>query len=122
MPNEVITTAQLRFHRDWGMKILETRDNWQDIFGWYPIQQNKYYKQFDSIYKESLSRYGKEEFKKYAQLRRLRAEHTKAVDEKHTQSFKRVSNYPMDYMANVKVSKTTNGEYGLLPPGHHHYC
>lgn len=120
--DEVITVEQTEYRRHWGRKLIETRKKWCDLFGWYPIEQKKHYDQFGKIYKESLDKYGKKEYLKYAQARRLRSVYTKEVDSSKTTMLKRASCYPMAHMANIKVSATTNGMYGLIPPGHQHYC
>ncbi|KAL7725722.1 hypothetical protein ACLKA6_018553 [Drosophila palustris] len=120
MKDEIVTIDQVNYHLTVAKKIFELRDRWNDNFAWYPVAQNEHYKQFGEIYKESMGKYGEEQFKKYAKLRSLRPEHTKAIDDPGRESFKKV--WSMSHMANYKPSPTTNGDYGLVLPGHHHYC
>jgi len=119
-PDDIITIEQLNYHLVIGKKINELRDRWNDLFAWYPVAQNEHYKYFGEIYKESLDKYGEDQFIKYAKLRSLRSTHTAAIDDPKRKSFKRV--WSMNHMTKYKPSATTNGDYGLVLPGHHHYC
>ncbi|KAH8293136.1 hypothetical protein KR044_006141 [Drosophila immigrans] len=119
---EIITIEQLNYRVLISKKTHILRDRWQDLFGWYPKEQKEHYRQYAQIYKESLDQFGEEQFKKYANLRSLRAIHTAAIDEPKLASLKVVGTYPMTHMKNYKYSMTTNGEYGLVLPGRHHIC
>ncbi|XP_064537323.1 uncharacterized protein LOC135427675 [Drosophila montana] len=119
---EVITTEHLKHHRLVARQIRELRDRWNDLYSWYPEAQGQHYARYGEVYKESLDEYGEAEFKKYAQMHRLRGVHTAAIDEPRKESHKKVCCYPMHYMEDIRPSVTTNGEYGLIPPSHHHAC
>ncbi|KAH8376568.1 hypothetical protein KR093_000124 [Drosophila rubida] len=117
---EIITIEQLSYRILIAKKDSILRDRWFDLFGWYPKEQKQHYSQYAQIYKESLAKFGEEKFKNYANSRSLRAYHTAAIDDPKLDSLKQVANYPMTHMANYVPSVTTNGEYGLVVPGHHH--
>jgi len=118
--DEIVTIDQLNYHLIIAKKILELRDRWNDQYSWYPVAQKENYNRFGEIYKESMDKYGKEQFKKYAKLRSLRSVHTATIDDPKRDSFNKV--WSMSHMDNYKPSPTTNGDYGLVLPGHHHYC
>ncbi|XP_060664320.1 uncharacterized protein LOC132796959 [Drosophila nasuta] len=117
---DIITIDQLNYRILIAKKVHVLRDRWNDRFGWFPAAQKEHYKQYAEIYKESLAEYGEEQFKKYAKLRSLRAVHTAAIDDHKLDSLKEVCCYPMTHMTEYRPSVTTNGEYGLVVPGHHH--
>ncbi|ALC40064.1 CG34169 [Drosophila busckii] len=119
---EVITLEQLQHHRYIASQINNTRDRWNDLCSWYPLAQAQQYQQFGRIYAESLNKFGAEQFKQYAERRRLRSCYTAPIYKQQLEAFRAHGNYPMNYLDNLKYSITTNGEYGLITPAAHHSC
>lgn len=119
--NEVITNEQVGYQRHWASKVTETEAKWKKLNHWYAEEQWKGYTQLARIYVESIVKYGEEEFMKYAKTHRLRRHFTDKVDGPRREKYANLWCYPMDYMDDVKLSATTNGTYGMIPPGYHHY-
>lgn len=120
--DEVITNEQVGYQRHWGLKVTQTEAKWKKQNSWYAEEQRKGYDQLATIYLESIAKYGEEEFKKYAKAHRLRRQFTDKIGGPQRQKYANLWCYPMDYMNDVKLSATTNGTYGMIPPGYHHYC
>ncbi|XP_023176941.1 uncharacterized protein LOC111603537 [Drosophila hydei] len=122
MAHGIITAEQLMHHRHIAQQIINFRKHWKENYSWYPEAQTQQYSRFNDIYKESIAKYGEEEFKKYAVMKRLRGIHTAVIDTRKREAEQKKWCYPMNYMQGIKPSVTTNGDYSLIPPAHHHFC
>ncbi|XP_022228037.1 uncharacterized protein LOC111077883 [Drosophila obscura] len=119
--DQIIFTDQLLHHRCVASRAEETRKSWEANESWYPETQRALYSRYGQIYKECLEQYGNDSFEYYAKRIRLRQEYqaqtTSAAEERE-----RSSDISMDHLKGYMVSKTTNGEYGLVKPSRIFFC
>lgn len=124
MTKEIITTDQVKFIRLIGRKDTEFGEKWSKFFSWYPVRQNIDFQRVAQIYADSVHRYGREEFMKYAFMHRLNKKHTFNYGDVREVLDKQKEN--ADFGAGItyrpKIPDTTNAEYGLFKPTRVHYC
>ncbi|KAH8366406.1 hypothetical protein KR084_004504 [Drosophila pseudotakahashii] len=118
---EVIFVDQLKHHRVVASQIDKTRIAWQKNSSWFSAAQREHYSQYATIYAESRKKYGDEIYGYYARRNRLRPEFTcktKSAIGKED----RETHISMAHLIRYKYSKTTNGEYGSVPPSDLFFC
>ncbi|SPP82114.1 uncharacterized protein LOC117584212 [Drosophila guanche] len=119
--DQIIFTDQLLHHRCVASRAEETRKSWMENEAWYPVVQRQLYSRYGQIYKECLEQYGNASFEYFAKRIRLRKDF-QANTAAAGQEQERESEISMDHLKDYKVSKTTNGEYGLVKPSRIFYC
>ncbi|XP_017050378.1 uncharacterized protein LOC108094346 [Drosophila ficusphila] len=122
--DQVIFVDQLKHQRDVAGQIEKTRLKWQKQSSWFAVAQRGHYSQYATIYAECLKKYGDKKFGFYAKRNRLSLKF--ACNEKEpnamNQNDQKSDLKSMDHLKRYKFPKTTNGEYGSVPPSRLYFC